>query len=64
MRLLNIELYSYKKYDFRYRKPSQHGAPDVERPRYDIIPGFFPEKFPDAQSNADDVEDILREDRA
>ena len=47
MRLLNIELYSYKKYDFRYRKPSQHGAQaDQERPRYDIIP--------DAQSNADD----------
>lgn len=39
MRLLNIELYSYKKYDFSYRKPSSHGnATNVDRPVYNIIP--------------------------
>jgi len=47
MRLLNIELYSYKKYDFSYRKPSNHGNANVDRPVYNIIPEA-------RDSNADD----------
>jgi hypothetical protein len=39
MRLLHIDLYSYKKYDFSYRKPTSHGIPsNVDRPVYNIIP--------------------------
>lgn len=56
MRLLNIELYSYKKYDFRYRKPTQRENPvDADRPRYDMIPDAM---------GGDDDQSILREDRA
>ena len=58
MRLLNLELYSYKKYDFRYRKPTSHGIPntDADRPRYNIIP--------ESHANGDDMDDMLDEDRA
>ena len=49
MRLLNIDLYSYKRYDFSYRKPTSHGidANGTNRPVYNIIPEA-------RESNADD----------
>ena len=39
-RKLHLEIYSYKKYDFRYRKATQSGLPNTNanRGKYDTLP--------------------------